>query len=277
LIRFQLWGTEFRAHILAFIAMALAYMHGLGTEIPYVMLAVSVHEAAHLAAAKLCGLEIEYVDVMCLGGAIKLKDMYGAGRLRLIFVAVAGPVANLFMAFMSAAMAWWGMIGFYMAWLTVRINLILMIFNLMPALPLDGGRILYAVSSIWLSRKSAMRLCAVAAYFLAILLICMAAWGWYAAGTFNITLVIMAVFITANAMKEMEESASPERIVAAMCSDIPACGKANIALLPENMLPAQAAAYISKHVPTIFAVTDGVRITELIPAEEMARRIMREA
>lgn len=277
MIRFKLFGTEFRTHILALIAMALAYMLGLGTEIPYILLAVSVHEAAHLAVAKLCGMEIEYVEVMCLGGAIKLKDMYSAGRLRLFFVAIAGPAANILMAFMAAAMAWWGIISFYPAWLTVRINIILMIFNLMPALPLDGGRALYAVSSIWLPRKSAMRLCAVAAYLLAILLVCMAVWGWYTVGTFNITLVIMAVFITASAMREMEESASPERIIAAMCSDIPAYGKANIALLSENTSPAQAAAYISKHIPTIFAVSDGVRITELIPAEEMARRIMHEA
>ena len=277
MIRVRLWGTEFRAHILTFIAMALAYMLGLGSEIPYVILAAAVHESAHLAAAKLCGMEIEYVDIMCLGGAIKLGDMYGAGRLRLIFVAAAGPAANMILAIAAAAMAWWGITGFYAAWLTVRINLILMIFNLMPALPLDGGRILYAVSSIWLSRKTAMRICALSAYILAFFLICMAVWGWYSVGTFNITFVIMAVFITASAMKEIEESANPERIVAAMCSDIPAYGKANIALLPEDASLSQAAAYISGHAPTIFAVSDGVRITELIPAQEMARRIMREA
>jgi Zn-dependent protease len=79
------------------------------------------------------------------------------GRLRrpkqdMLWVAAAGPASNLFMAILWAIVlkllnqsgaggAFW----FDMAYAGVQINLVLMALNLLPLLPLDGGRMLYSL------------------------------------------------------------------------------------------------------------------------------------
>lgn len=79
------------------------------------------------------------------------------GRLRrpkrdMLWVALAGPAANLFMAIL------WGIslrllfesgdrgsFWFQMAQIGININLVLMALNLLPILPLDGGRVLFSL------------------------------------------------------------------------------------------------------------------------------------
>lgn len=71
----------------------------------------------------------------------------------MVYVAIAGPMANLVMAIMWAALLKLGyLIGggneaislglIYMGHAGVIINLVLMVLNLLPLLPLDGGRVL---------------------------------------------------------------------------------------------------------------------------------------
>lgn len=80
------------------------------------------------------------------------------GRLKnpkrdMCWVALAGPAANLFMAIlwaMSVRLLLEGGAGresfwFQMAVVGIQINLVLMALNLLPLLPLDGGRILYSL------------------------------------------------------------------------------------------------------------------------------------
>ena len=63
----------------------------------------------------------------------------------LCLVALCGPLTNGLLACLSAALGWWGALPGEIVCLAVFTNLCLMAFNLLPALPLDGGRILCAL------------------------------------------------------------------------------------------------------------------------------------
>ena len=275
MIRFRVWNTECRLHILTVLAAILASMLGLDREIIFVILAVSVHESAHLAAAKICGMDIEYIEIMCFGGAAKLRNLYSANRLKLVCVALAGPAANLLLSLGAASLAWWGFLRFYTASAIVRTNLILMFFNLMPALPLDGGRILFAVSAIWLPERIALRICAAMSAVLSLFLIILCIHGWLTLGSFNITLVLMAVFVIASALRELDEAGeeSLENTLAAL-SDAKSEGIARVALLPQAAPMTGAAVYFDRKQPTIFAIADNGIVREFITSDEMARRIL---
>lgn len=117
--------------------------------------ALLAHELGHALLARRKGLEVEGITLWVFGGASTLKGeaQSPADEFR---IAVIGPVVSLAAAAVFAglafALAWLGAPRLAVAvpeWLAL-INVILAVFNMLPAFPLDGGRVLRA----WLWRRS---------------------------------------------------------------------------------------------------------------------------
>lgn len=107
------------------------------------------HELAHAIVAQRAGVRVEGLTLWIFGGVATLRDE--APNPRADFrIAVAGPATSVGLAF-AFGLAWWGLgalgqeglLGAVAAWLA-SINLLLAVFNLLPAAPLDGGGILRA-------------------------------------------------------------------------------------------------------------------------------------
>ena len=163
---------------------------------------LAVHEGAHLLAARAAGIRVTELRLMPFGGALTAANPYALPPGRLLAVALAGPLSNLLMLLSGAALTQWGWLS-PAAWLCwLRANLVLGGFNLLPALPLDGGRALYAVlSRLWPPRR-ALALGLWLGRALAAALLAAALWGWYARGIVNLSLIIAAIFLIASAPEE---------------------------------------------------------------------------
>lgn len=111
-----------------------------------------LHELAHALVARRDGLRIEGITLFLFGGVAELKDepRNAASEFR---IALAGPAMSLGLAaaFALAAMTTDPVrpLGLLLGYLAM-INLVLALFNLLPAFPLDGGRVLRA----WLWHRS---------------------------------------------------------------------------------------------------------------------------
>ena len=123
--------------------------------------ALLAHELAHALMARRQGIPVEGITLWLFGGVTRMKGEASSpdGALR---VAAVGPVVSLAAAAVFGLLGLAldglgapGLVGAMAGWLA-RINVILAVFNLMPAAPLDGGRILQAV--LW--RRSGDRLAA---------------------------------------------------------------------------------------------------------------------
>ena len=111
-----------------------------------------LHELGHALQAKREGMEIEGINLWLFGGVAQFKGSFpGAGAE--FRVAIAGPLVSLVLGVLFVGLA----VGAGLpnaldgvaAWLGYT-NLILLAFNLLPALPLDGGRVLRA--ALWYAR-----------------------------------------------------------------------------------------------------------------------------
>lgn len=111
---------------------------------------VLAHELGHAAVARRHGVGVEGITLWVLGGVARLEGQARTpdDELR---IALAGPAVSVALAASSAVGAvmagWLGLprlVAAVLGWLAL-VNAVLAGFNLMPAAPLDGGRVLAAV------------------------------------------------------------------------------------------------------------------------------------
>ena len=118
---------------------------------------ILLHELGHAVQAKRERVEIVGITLWMLGGVAKMAGRIpGAGpELR---IALAGPAVSLVLglafAGAAAALPLPEPVDAVCAWLGY-VNLVLLVFNLIPAFPLDGGRVLLA--ALWLRSSDLAR------------------------------------------------------------------------------------------------------------------------
>ncbi len=118
---------------------ALLYLdEGVGL-LPWALLASLVHELGHMVAAWLLKGELHRLTLSVVGAELRFSYpqplSYGGESL----VALAGPVANLVMGAVAYGVG---------AYLPAILSFGIGGFNLLPVLPLDGGRVLYGLVAI---------------------------------------------------------------------------------------------------------------------------------
>jgi Zn-dependent protease/predicted transcriptional regulator len=124
---------------------------------------ILLHELGHAVEARREGMEIEGITLWLFGGVAQFKGAFPSAGAE-FRIAIAGPLVSLALGllFVAGAGAVSGLpeVDGVAAWLGY-INLTLLVFNLLPALPLDGGRVLRA--ALWYFRgdfRTATRLAA---------------------------------------------------------------------------------------------------------------------
>jgi Zn-dependent protease/predicted transcriptional regulator len=113
---------------------------------------LTAHELGHAIQARRDGMEIDGITLWVFGGVARFRGEFPSAGAELR-IALAGPVVSLVLGvvFLGAALLVdlpSGVDG-VVFWLG-QINLTLLVFNLLPALPLDGGRVLRAL--LWIRR-----------------------------------------------------------------------------------------------------------------------------
>jgi len=154
-----------------------------------------LHELGHIAAARLARVAIREIRLMPFGGSARMENPYGLSPLQLIVTASGGPTANLCALVLSSALAGWGWLNPLQAQAFALSNLALMLFNLFPALPLDGGRILYAALSAPLGPQRALKNGIILGRCLALALAAAFIAGGFRRGVWNLSFLLAAVFI----------------------------------------------------------------------------------
>lgn len=184
----------------AWILWRLASSGGLGlltaaTELAVLFGSVVAHELGHAIVGQRLGMPPQSIVLLPFGGATVFRRQQVTPRTDLL-VSVAGPLASL--ALGAACLAVWAISGWGFAWLVGVFNLALGVLNLIPAFPMDGGRILRALLVVRLGGLRGTRVALVLGAAFAGFL------GLLGVGTGQPMLVVMAAFMGLMQWRELQ-------------------------------------------------------------------------
>lgn len=138
-------GIRFRVNLLFFLLAILYTVLGMGKQVLLIIAAVLLHELAHTIAGAFMGIKVSEIELFPFGGQAQTEDFTGLEPVKEIYVALAGPLASMILAavfYFLSTNPHNPAVTFF-----VWINVCLGGFNLLPVLPLDGGRVLRACLS----------------------------------------------------------------------------------------------------------------------------------
>lgn len=140
---------RWRVHPLFLTIVLAAIWFGYSREVLLLVIVLLLHELAHIGMASAFGFHIAELEIMPYGGAAKIVGLEQADPAKEMIVALAGPVCNL--SLLAVGLLWFKVLppGPVLGPLWISANTTLAFVNLLPALPLDGGR---AVRGIIASR-----------------------------------------------------------------------------------------------------------------------------
>lgn len=147
---------------------------------------VVLHELGHALAARRYGIGTAHITLYPFGGIAAIADQPEDPAEELV-IALAGPAVNF--ALVAVFGLLWSAFGGFLLTALIGMNLVMGLFNLIPAFPMDGGRVLRALL--------AQRMGFVPASLLAIRVGRVFAWGFLAAGLLlpHMGMLLVAAFL----------------------------------------------------------------------------------
>ena len=166
IVAFYTWslGSSYFPNTAPGISSALAYALGFASVL-LLFVSILLHEIGHAVVARRHGVEVEEIDLWLLGGVARMRGEARDPGAELRY-AIAGPAVTAIIAVLfgvvtlllpaSAPQSARVFVEYQLL-----INVILLVFNLLPAFPLDGGRVFRAI--LWARMDDMQRATAVAA------------------------------------------------------------------------------------------------------------------
>lgn len=212
-------GTAIRVHVTFVLLLAwiwFAHYRIGGTPAAWegvlfilaVFACVVLHEFGHVAAARRYGIATPDITLLPIGGVAQLERMPDQPRQELV-VAIAGPLVNVVIAAVIIVALGFGVgaeqlmqiedprVDFFAR--LAGVNIFLVLFNLIPAFPMDGGRVLRAVLAMRMPWSQATQVAASIGQALAF------AFGFIGL-LYNPLLIFIAIFVYLAAAAEAQDA-----------------------------------------------------------------------
>lgn len=243
---------------------------------------VVLHELAHSLVARAFGIPVRHITLLPIGGVSQMEKNPKTPAHEFIIAGV-GPLVNLVIAGLllvttdvastlaktppaelaktmtpglETALLWLFMANFFLA-----------AFNLIPAFPMDGGRMLRALLATFIGLTEATRIAAAVGQLLAMAL------GLFGLLSGNLLLVLVAVFIFFGAGQERAEEKA--RVVLGTTRVGDAYNKNAITLAPGTQVSQVVDHILTSYQPD-FAVMQGTKLLGVVSRDDILRSLATE-
>ncbi|MDM5249498.1 MULTISPECIES: site-2 protease family protein [unclassified Lysinibacillus] len=129
---------KIKLHLLCIPFVFLMIFSGQIAYYSIILFSLLWHEAGHLLAAMLCGVKVKSCVITPYGGEIEFENPTVVSATSLLWIALGGPIATILgigLAFFMPEL---------LASKLIHVQLVLLAINVLPIIPLDGGRIFLA-------------------------------------------------------------------------------------------------------------------------------------
>lgn len=206
-------GIEVRVHLTFFLMLlffGLYYFQAGGMPAALkgvlftclIFVCVLLHEFGHALAAARYGIRTPDITLLPIGGLARLERMPDKPVQELV-VAIAGPLVNVAIALLLLPIVYGRLTVEHLLSPNVDLlprlfvaNVVLIVFNMIPAFPMDGGRVLRSLLAMQMDYSKATNIAATIGQGLAFV------GGFYGLTQGNLMLVLVAVFIFFGAQSE---------------------------------------------------------------------------
>ncbi len=148
--------TEISLHPLTVLYIALSLLLGRFSFVFALFFIAFIHELFHVFAARIFKLKISEIQILPIGCYANIENIDTLKRFEQIIVLISGPLSFFFTMALITFFYRTDVISIYGYREYSEINFFMMIFNLLPIYPLDGGRILKIILSSILSEKKSI-------------------------------------------------------------------------------------------------------------------------
>ena len=169
----------------------LIFVNGFSIALNYFFV-ILLHELGHYFMAKYRGYKLSKFSLSPYGVSLSYYGQTLEERDE-IYIAFAGPFVNLISALLITALWWIFPITYFWTAGFVEISLVIALSNLLPAYPLDGGRIFVSMVSNLINRKNAIKITFFINFFLSFL--CFLLFIVFCFINFNPTFLLFGVFL----------------------------------------------------------------------------------
>ena len=291
-------GIPIRIHVTFFLILLLgAYQWGgmtgtlNGAIFGIILMAllfvcVTMHELGHSLVARVFGIPVREITLLPIGGIAQITKN-PEKPIHDLLIAIAGPLVNFFVAILLfTALGFSGApqmltghgllpeemsnipsLTTLLSWLLMA-NVSLAIFNLIPAFPLDGGRVFRALIAIFTGYPRATRFASAIGQFIAIIL------GIYAVLNSQFLLALVAVFIFFGAGQETAEAEAKTVLDTLRVGD--AYNKHALTLVVGDRV-SRAVDYILTSYQPDFAVLQGSNLIGIVIRDDALRALATHA
>lgn len=182
---------QIRIHPLLWLVVGLAIITSHFNELFLLLLIIFVHEIGHAVAAQFFSWRIKSIVLLPFGGVAEMDEHGNRPLKEELMVILAGPIQHVWMIAVAFLCFEWQLVTPEFFSLFVQYNLMILLFNLLPIWPLDGGKLVFLYLSYFYAFGDAHRKALQLSIFMLILFLIASLWIL----PFNINICIILAFL----------------------------------------------------------------------------------
>jgi Zn-dependent protease/CBS domain-containing protein len=267
------WGIPIELHI-TFILLIIAVFAFTFPNlydfylILFLFIFVTVHEISHSAVARRYNIRVRKIVLYPIGGVSEIEEIPDNPRIEWR-MAIAGPLASLIIGVILIGLNHVFMIGTPSSPFLLTsgsfledlgfLNILLGAFNLIPAFPMDGGRVFRALLAERMSFTDATKYASFIGRFFAIVLSII---GFF----YNFFLIIIGIFIYIGATEEAEQTIISTTLARVRVRDV--MGQQPVLVKPDTTVAQALDVMLNSKYHDVIVQTDE-NLSGIVPGQEM--------